>query len=80
MTELEKIYYKYQNDLSLCDSDAAIAARDSLYDFLAEKGLNLFDCEDFIGDLASENEKQGFLSGFKYAMKIAMECMDKQIA
>lgn len=80
MSELEGIYYNYQNDLDTGDSEDVETARKSLYAFLEEKGLTVFECEDFVGCLSSESEKQGFLNGFKYAMKIAMECMQTKTA
>mgnify|MGYP000513655747 CR=1 FL=1 len=75
MGELEKIYYEYQNNLAEGDSEEVIAARKSLYNFFDKKGLDSFEYEDFIVSLSCENEKQGFIAGFKYAMKIALECM-----
>lgn len=80
MKELEKIYYDYQNNLDVGDSEEVKTARSSLYEFLEEKGLTVFECEDFVNSLTSENEKQGFLNGFKYAMKIALECMKSKTA
>ncbi len=76
MSELEKIYYQYQNDLERGgDNESAIRARESLYGYFDKSGLLAHDYEDYVCSLACENEKQGFLSGFQYAMKIALECM-----
>lgn len=81
MTEIEKIYYDYMNDVSLGrDSQEIIQARDILYEQLDEKGISPYDYEDYVGSLTSEHEKQGFLNGFKYAMSIALECMQTKTA
>lgn len=76
MSEIEKIYYTYMDDISLGgDSEEIIQAREILYEQLDKKGMSSYDYEDHIEDLASKHEKQGFLNGFKYAMSIALECM-----
>ena len=75
MSELEKIYYEHQNNLEAGDSEDLIKARESLYGYLEENGLSAQDYEDFVCSVACENEKQGFLNGFQYAMKIALESM-----
>lgn len=73
---MEKIYYQYQNDLERsCDDESTVEARESLYSYLDKSGLLVHDYEDYVCSLACENEKQGFLNGFRYAMKIALECM-----
>lgn len=79
MRELEKIYYDYQNQ-SGTDGEAVVKARDTVFDYLESKDLQIEEYEDFICDYACENEKQGFLSGFQYAMKIALECMAAKTA
>lgn len=76
MSEIEKIYYTYMNDISLDgDSEEIIQAREILYEQLDKKGMSPYDYEDYIVALASKHEKEGFLNGFKYAMSIALECM-----
>jgi hypothetical protein len=81
MSELEKIYYTYMDDIGLGkDSDEIIRAGKILYEQLDKKGLSSCEFEDYIGDLTSEHEKQGFLNGFKYAMSIALECMQIKTA
>lgn len=76
MSELEKIYYSYQNDLDQDgDSEEVVATRDSLCSFLDNSHLNELDYDDLICAFADKTSKQGFINGFKYAMRIAMECM-----
>lgn len=77
--KIEKIFELCINNDSMENSKSYQKARksvDSIIDSL--KGTKeFFEAENSITGFEYEVCKQGFVSGFKYAMAIAKECFDK---
>lgn len=80
MGELEKIYYEYQNLIQGGDGEEVKKSCAALYELFDKQGLTITEYEDFLAAYACANEKQGFINGFQYAMRIALECMNTKTA
>lgn len=72
MSEIEKIYYNMDK---LSDGFTELPetekASERLYDLLGKEFI--LEHEDIITSLTSANEKQGFIYGFQYAIRLLME-------
>lgn len=67
--------YQHCKDSGRCpDGREALETLDFLYADLEEKGLRKDDFENLAISAVSAYEKQGFISGFKYAVQILMCC------
>lgn len=77
MSEIEKIYYEYVNTGIMIERKDVQQSRDALYNYLDQQGLSANEYENYVAGISCASEKQGFLSGFQHAMKIALECMGK---
>ena len=71
MSEIEKIYYNFN---ALCDDVAeledTVEARRKLQEKMGREMFLKYD--DEISDCCMYTEKQGFIWGFQYAMKLMM--------
>ncbi len=69
MSNLEKLYYNMHilND-GYVDTDETKAARNAVENALGEKAY--IEYEDKISDLTASAEKQGFITGFQYAVSL----------
>ena len=69
MSNLEKLYYNFHKlSDDYADTEEVRAARDNVENVLGKE--TYFECESEISILASENEKQGFINGFQYAVSL----------
>lgn len=79
MNVAEEIYYNLINLNEECeDSEEVNETIDKFYELLKEKlglaakrGSAFYDFEKLFFDIAWMEEKQGFIQGFQYAMKLA---------
>lgn len=81
MKILEELYYEFANKKGSMDTAEVQRAFTKASDVL--KGMSLEhpvyeEIEGFIIELSAENEKQGFVNGFKYAMQIASEIFGEE--
>lgn len=71
MTMLEKIYYNRDKIMENCvDSEAARKAYDELQEFFNSKGIPMSESDEYVGNVMTETEKQGFLDGFHMAVAL----------
>lgn len=69
MDNLEKLYYNFHKlSDNYADTEEVKEARDNVENVLGKE--TYFECESEISILASENEKQGFINGFQYAVSL----------
>lgn len=75
--EIEKLYYQFEHlEDNYVDFDETIERRTELENYLEEqKGKSITDelirdIEPFYASLCAEYEKQGFIYGFEYAVKL----------
>ena len=69
MSNIEKLYYnmhKLSDDYK--DTEEVEQARDNVESVLGRE--TYFECESEIAILASATEKQGFITGFQYAVSL----------
>jgi len=69
MSNLEKLYYNMEklND-DYKDTEEVKQARDKVEKVLGKE--TYFECESEISDFAVSLEKQGFITGFQYAVSL----------
>ena len=81
MKILDELYYEFTNKRGSIDTVEVQRAFTKATDVL--KGMSLEEpvyemIEGSIIELSAENEKQGFVNGFKYAMQIASEIFGEE--
>lgn len=70
MSEIEKLYYNMGESI-LADLPETQEASNKLYEELGDDFIS--EHEEVITRLTSANEKQGFICGFQYAVKLMLE-------
>ena len=53
-------------------------AEDRAWNCLKEKGISVFEVESLINLAFLENERQGFIYGFRYAAELLIGCVDNE--
>lgn len=70
MSRLDNIYNTFVNTEDYAEFPEKESAEKSLYDYLENNGLKEIDFEPYVTELSSENMRQGFKHGFRYAVDI----------
>lgn len=79
MSKIEELYYEYISDKGILDD---LEVKDAIrnFDELLEQKRISEDIANLLSDArarcCAENERQGFIYGFKYAVKLMSECYD----
>lgn len=71
MREVEKLYYKVEGNYP--NFEETTQADGKLEEALGKDMY--YNVENYIHELTSASEKQGFVYGFKYAVSLLKECM-----
>ena len=74
MGVVDKIYDNFEvlND-NYTDMHEIREARNNVFKYMEEKGIDMSEIDHYISPLMSEYERQGFLYGFRYAVALFLD-------
>lgn len=80
--EIEKLYNELNNDVILsADDETTRAAYKAFNDYIEKSGIvgnagtsnKRMELDDLVAQISYENERQGFVKGFRYALNLLID-------